>query len=339
MGSFTYRVPANTYWGKTKAEANDLARQAGTLAAQTYKFCCDVTPIMACVGAENLTQFEILLGKPPFTIVPISGMMPTGMYATVSDDNKYVEIRGTPIAATNTLAVVGLRDANNQQIELTLEIYVAGIIDDTLANGTVGTAYSHQLTTVGGSGSFYFSSSGVMPPGLFVTAQGVIGGVPTTAGTYTFNISITDQASDNPIRGTFMSVLLPAYLNATAQNALHIFGFKNWNVFEGLIPDYGRSIQGGEVWNGVWVDYDNINVQFPPNTHHVDARKGRVLLQHVSGPPEYWQVYVTADLGPGLPTELLLWHGVLLGSRADGIYVRKEGFMTDPANIVVYIVS
>jgi hypothetical protein len=64
-----------------------------------------------------------------------------------------------------------------------------------LPNGTVGLAYSQQLTGTGGTAPYTFSvSSGPLPAGLTLTPTGVLAGTPTTAGTFTFTLRVIDSA-------------------------------------------------------------------------------------------------------------------------------------------------
>lgn len=64
-----------------------------------------------------------------------------------------------------------------------------------LQGGVVGTAYSETIDGKGGTGPYTFAvSSGSLPGGLSLTgATGVIAGTPTTPGTSTFYIKVTDS--------------------------------------------------------------------------------------------------------------------------------------------------
>lgn len=67
---------------------------------------------------------------------------------------------------------------------------------EQLENGTVGIAYSETLNAAGGTSPYSFSlASGSLPPGLSLSSSGVISGTPTSAGTYTFSVTVTDSAS------------------------------------------------------------------------------------------------------------------------------------------------
>nr|WP_284694742.1 Ig domain-containing protein [Geomonas sp. Red32] len=65
----------------------------------------------------------------------------------------------------------------------------------TLPAGTVGTAYSQTLTATGGTSPYSWSvTTGTLPAGLNMSS-GVISGSPTTAGTSTFTVQVTDSSS------------------------------------------------------------------------------------------------------------------------------------------------
>jgi hypothetical protein len=67
---------------------------------------------------------------------------------------------------------------------------------DSLPHGTVGKAYSQQLTASGGQFPTYTFKfeSGDLPPGLSFSTAGKISGTPTKAGSFTFTVSVNDPA-------------------------------------------------------------------------------------------------------------------------------------------------
>jgi hypothetical protein len=69
------------------------------------------------------------------------------------------------------------------------------IAPPTVPNGTVGVAYSQQLTGTGGTAPYAFSvSAGAPPAGLTLTAGGLLAGTPTTAGATTVIVRVVDSA-------------------------------------------------------------------------------------------------------------------------------------------------
>src|SRR5450830_981431 len=63
----------------------------------------------------------------------------------------------------------------------------------TLPPGTVGVAYSQQITGSGGTAPYTFNvTSGELPPGLTLTPAGLLAGTPTRGNTFNFTIRGTD---------------------------------------------------------------------------------------------------------------------------------------------------
>jgi Putative Ig domain len=62
--------------------------------------------------------------------------------------------------------------------------------------GTVGSSYFQNFFTSGGVGPLTWTvAAGQLPPGVVLTS-GHLGGTPTLAGTFTFNVNVTDSAGD-----------------------------------------------------------------------------------------------------------------------------------------------
>jgi hypothetical protein len=88
----------------------------------------------------------------------------------------------------------------------------------SLADGTVGTIYSQQLSASGGVTPYTWSiDSGSLPAGLSLTAAtGEISGTPTSSGTSSFTVKVTD--SDTPTASTdtqALTITIYADLNIT----------------------------------------------------------------------------------------------------------------------------
>lgn len=73
-----------------------------------------------------------------------------------------------------------------------------GLASTALPNARIGQAYSFQLTGSGGRSPYRFSlapATGPLPAGLSLNSGGNISGIPTTAGSFSFNVVITDSCN------------------------------------------------------------------------------------------------------------------------------------------------
>ncbi|MGH7407133.1 MAG: CFI-box-CTERM domain-containing protein, partial [Candidatus Methylomirabilales bacterium] len=95
------------------------------------------------------------------------------------------------------------------------------ITTTSLPGGTVGASYGQTLTATGGVGSYTWSlSSGTLPPGLGLSLGGVLGSSPTTAGTYTFTVQVSDSIGGTDTQTLSLTVsAIPAPPSASTQSA------------------------------------------------------------------------------------------------------------------------
>ena len=108
---------------------------------------------------------------------------------------------GTPTSTGTFPFVVRVTDsATNLSSSSTLSITVLGTLTITttsLPGGALGTAYSQTLAATGSTNPLTWSLSGTgrLPPGLNISAQGVITGTPTQAGTFPFQVQVSDSVT------------------------------------------------------------------------------------------------------------------------------------------------
>ncbi|WP_430391814.1 putative Ig domain-containing protein [Dyella sp. 20L07] len=98
-------------------------------------------------------------------------------------------------------------DANNNAINVTVNIAAKTspitVSPGTLPTPAIGVAYSQQLSSTGGVGSYTYSvTPGSLPPGLTLSSSGLISGVPTGAGSYGFAVSIQDSTTPTALTTT-----------------------------------------------------------------------------------------------------------------------------------------
>ncbi len=134
-------------------------------------------------------------GTAPYTFVVLTGTLPTGLTLTSAG-----VLSGTPTVVGNSDYTVQVTDSNGCTATIGIHFVVdcADLVLDQQTNptGTAGTAFSLTFSVTGNAtGSFtYDQPQGTLPPGLSLSAAGVLSGTPTTGGNYTFTIRATDSA-------------------------------------------------------------------------------------------------------------------------------------------------
>ena len=134
----------------------------------------------------------------PYQYRILSGELPAGL--TMSREGL---ISGTPTQAGETKFWVELSDENppsaswcipkTAEREFTIKIIAAlAVQQNSLAPTYVNEPYNLQLTASGGGSQTWSVQSGVLPPGVTLTTNGLLAGTPTTLGDFQFVVKVTD---------------------------------------------------------------------------------------------------------------------------------------------------
>ncbi len=148
-------------------------------------------------------------GTPAYSWTRTGGAFPAGLTLSTSG-----ALTGTPTATGSFTVQLTVTDqgspAQSQSKSFTFFVNGAGVLTVTtgsVPNGTLGVAYSAPLAATGGTTPYTWSvSAGVLPPGLSLNAStGVISGVPSTGGSYAFQVQAKDTS--NPTAQTATALL------------------------------------------------------------------------------------------------------------------------------------
>jgi hypothetical protein len=181
-------------------DAKDLASGNGALADAIYQITdpiwnqANILPGLAGPGTIDPGT--------TFTFNKVGDIYLNGSLATYGLTTNYFLYQNTQVqllsygdfdGSTNPV-VVYPSGSSIQNLQYQLVIQVS---PTTLADGTVGTPYpSVQFSATGGAFSPPFTwSASSMAPGMSLSSAGVLSGTPTLAGTYDFNIILTDSLS------------------------------------------------------------------------------------------------------------------------------------------------
>src|SRR5579872_472231 len=144
-----------------------------------------------------------------------NGRLPAGLTLSLATGS----ISGTPSATGSSRFTITATDVSNNRGSqaYTVQINpVPAISNPSLANATVGAGYSQTLQVSGGTPPYSFSiASGSPPSGLTLDASsGVISGTPTSAGSSTFTVGLSDAAQSSATR-TLTITVNPGSLSIT----------------------------------------------------------------------------------------------------------------------------
>ena len=196
-GSFAFTVRAEDASSPSQTITINVAITSAPLLVITSAGGALPDPI---VGKPYSVTLLATGGTLPFTWTLASGQLPAGLTLSTAG-----VLSGTPTVANPTPAVftVQVQDggapAQSKSLILTiripapLAIVPAGIaLPDALAS----VAYSTQLSTTGGIAPVTWSvASGSLPPGMTLSALGIISGTSSAAGNYAFTIQVVDSGS------------------------------------------------------------------------------------------------------------------------------------------------
>ncbi|MGO4880806.1 MAG: putative Ig domain-containing protein [Bryobacteraceae bacterium] len=253
-------VPAATPYqvsiaGTTQAGA---AFESSNSAALTVNALVSITTSSLATGTVGIHYSQTLSasgGTGQYTWQVSSGNLPGGL----SLNSAAGVISGLPSTAGTLHCVLKVTDSDqsstSKEFALTIDPALSITTSSPLPTGTVGVNYSQTLRASGGSGQYSWSvSAGALPGGLSLNpATGAITGQPTTAGTPSFTILVTD--SDQATATKSFSVTINPALVITTNSPLPT-GTVNVNYAQTLSAtggsgQYSWSVSAGALPGGL----------------------------------------------------------------------------------------
>ena len=146
----------------------------------------------------------------------VSGSLPRGLTMAESFGVQSTIISGTPTTEQTSTFTVRVQDESGSATKtFTITInpptpVVITLPGETSKAGTVGTAYFQNLFADGGSRPYTWSiSAGQLPPGLALIRASNgnrVEGTPTTRGTFTFTLTVTDAFGQKASQQTSITI-------------------------------------------------------------------------------------------------------------------------------------
>jgi Putative Ig domain len=181
-----------------------------TKAAETIAVSTAISPLAIAgnppagtVGVTYLTLLNASGGTAPYTFSVTSGSLPAGLTLQSATGS----IGGTPTSAGTANFTAQVQDASGTTASATFSILInpsnggtnpsgGSLTLSLLPGATVGVPYNATIGVVGGTVPYACQqTAGSLPPGLTLSAACVVSGTPTTAGTSTMTVKVTDSSS------------------------------------------------------------------------------------------------------------------------------------------------
>jgi hypothetical protein len=192
-------------------------------------------------------------GVAPYTWAVTSGSLPSGL--SLSSAGVITGTAGTPGTSGFTAKVTDA-DSNTATASLSLTVTLnLAVTTVSLPDGTTGAAYSQALTATGGTAPYSWSvSAGSLPAGLTLPSGGTISGTPTTAGTSSFTVVVTDTDGNTATQALSLAVVAELAVTTTTLPAGVAGGpYSQTLAAAGGTTPYAWSLASGALPAGVFL--------------------------------------------------------------------------------------
>ena len=142
-------------------------------------------------------------------------------------------------------------------LSLTINPPALSITTSSLPAGSVGAPYSQALAAAGGSPPYAWSlSSGALPGGLTLGANGTISGTPLSSGPFSFSVQVTDSAGIKTTNTFAIQIQPPAVQITTSSLPAYTAGasYTQTLTATGGTPPFTWSLGSGSLPPGLALD-------------------------------------------------------------------------------------
>jgi len=210
------------------------------------------------------------------TPIPLDiGGIANSVSVTTAAAHGVAAINGTQVTYTPNAGYAGpdafsyrATDGNTTSAATVVSITVSpptlSLTATPLAAGTAGSSYQQTLSTTGGAAPYRYQALGGLPAGITLSATGEFSGTPTTAGSYTILVQVTDSSTGTgPFTSTrsYTLVIAAPQIAFTLPSLPQPFTAASYNqrlqVSGGVAP-YTFAVTGGVLPGGLTLASDGL---------------------------------------------------------------------------------
>jgi large repetitive protein len=184
------------------------------------------------VGIAYSAALQAAGGTPPYQWSVLDGALPG-----VSIDPGSGAMGGTPAAAGAYTLAVTVADSRGATASQRYTVTITTLLlDGALPGGVLGSPYSGLVSANGGTPPYaYAVTSGELPAGLILGADGAIAGTPAAAATSTFTIAATDAQKLTGSKSFSITVSVPSLPSVTITKLPDTIAAANQSAFGVLL--------------------------------------------------------------------------------------------------------
>lgn len=183
--NFTVTASNSAGTGAASAASNAALAANAIVATNSVAAVAYGTPTQFNLSISGVATQVIVGTAPTHGTLAFSGIIPTYTPAlgyAGSDTFTYTATDGNMTSAAATVSI-------------TVGAATLALTPTTVANATAGSSYQQSLSTSGGLAPYSYQRVGTLPPGISLSASGELSGNPTTAGSYSFDVTATDSST------------------------------------------------------------------------------------------------------------------------------------------------
>jgi hypothetical protein len=287
--------------------------------------------LSAMVGTPIGFAFAATGGTPPYHWSIAAGALPPGITL-----NAEGALAGTPSVAGTSSVTVAVTDAGataqtaTRPVSIQVAPAILSIATAHLPSATANAAYAAPLAAAGGTAPYAWSvKTGALPTGITLGPAGTLSGVPTTGGTATFTVQVTDAGT--PVQTATATLILAVAVSPLAVTTTALGGATTNGAYAATLAASGGagayrwSIGSGALPAGISLSATGALAGIP--TTPGIATFGVTVEDGSSPPLSASQSYNLVVAAAGAVTQVTLGatpSGISIGSSFAGLSYEKN---------------